>query len=148
MDQRDMTITSSLRPAWILGGMLAGVCAYNWGAFEWTKFLFSVIFGVSALTLACVAVLALLFFMGHFLTGRWARYARNDFDNFGPWAMGHLQRGVSVLLGLAFIGLVSWMSTGSERGVALILVCGWLAAPLLWCVYGLRQMLISQRSVA
>ncbi|MDF1484893.1 hypothetical protein PY257_06785 [Ramlibacter sp. H39-3-26] len=140
--------TSSLRPAWILGGMLAGVCAYNWGAFEWTKYLFSVIFGVSAFTLAGVVLLALLFFMGRFATGEWARYSRNDFENVGPWALGQLQRGVSVLLGLALIGLVSWMSTGSERGVALILVCGWLAAPLLWCAYGLRQMLISQTSAA
>lgn len=143
-----MTLTSSFRPAWILGGMFAGVCAYNWGAFEWTKHLFSVIFGVSVFTLAGVVLLALLFFMGRFASGEWARYARNDFENVGPWALGQLQRGVSVLLGLALIGLVSWMSTGSERGVALILVCGWLAAPLLWCAYGLRQMLISQTSAA
>ena len=128
--------------------MLAGVCAYNWGASEWTKYLFSVIFGVSAFTLAGVVMLALLFFMGRIATGEWARYARNDFENVSPWALGQLQRGVSVLLGLALIGLVSWMSTGSERGVALILVCGWLAAPLLWCAYGLRQMLISQTSAA
>lgn len=143
-----MTITSSLRPAWILGGMFVGVCAYKWGALVWTKYLFSVIFGVSVFTLACVAVLALLFLMGHFLKGRWARYARNDFDNLGPWAMGHLQRGISVLSGLALIALVSWVSTGSERGVALMLISGWLATHLLWCAYGLREMLISQRSAA
>lgn len=143
-----MTLTSSLRPDWILGGMFAGVCAYNWGAFEWTKYLFSVIFGVSAFTLAGVVLLALLFFMGRLLTGRLARYARNDFDNFGPWAMGHLQRGISVLSGLALIALVSWVSTGSERGVALMPISGWLATYLLWCAYGLREMLISQRSAA
>lgn len=148
MNQSNMSITSSLRPAWILGGMFAGVCAYNWGAFEWTKYLLSLIFGVSTFTLICVILLSMLFFMGRFLTGRWARYARNDLANFGPWALGQLQRGVSVLLGLAFIALVSWVSTGSERGVALMLVCGWFAAPLLWCAYGLREMLISQTSAA
>lgn len=128
--------------------MFAGVCAYNWGAFEWTKYLFSVIFGVSAFTLAGVVLLVLLFFMGRFLTGRWARYARNDLANFGPRVLAQLQRGVSVLLGLALIALVSWVSTGSERGVALLLISGWLAAHLLWCAYGLRQMLISQASAA
>ncbi|BEP93059.1 hypothetical protein GmRootA79_14430 [Acidovorax sp. A79] len=135
-------------PVWILGGMFAGVCAGAWGASEWTKYLFGVIFGVSTFTLAGVVLLALLFFMGRIATGEWARYARNDFENVGPWALRQLQRGVSVLLGLALIALVSWVSTGSERGVALMLVCSWLAAPLLWCAYGLRQMLISQRSVA
>lgn len=143
-----MTIRSLIRPASTLGGMLAGVCAFNWGALEWTKYLFSVIFGVSAFTLAGVVLLALLFFVGRFTRREWARYARNDFENAGPWALRHLQRGVSVLLGLALIALVSWMTTGSERGAALMLVCGWLAAPLLWCAYGLRQMLISQTSAA
>lgn len=145
-----MTITSSLlpKPAWIAIGVATGVFAYIWGESAWTGFLFSAAFGVSTFTIICVILLALLFFMGRFLTGRWACYARNDFENFGPWALGQLQRGVSVLLGLTLIALVSWMTTGSERGVALMLVCGWLAAPLLWCAYGLRQMLISQRSAA
>lgn len=142
-----MTITSSLRPAWIAIGAATGVLAYVWGESAWTGFLFSVAFGAS-LTLASVILLALLFFVGRFHTGRRARFARNDLANIGPWVMRRLQRGLSLLLGLALIALVSWAFTGSERGLALVLLCGWFAAPLLWCAYGLREMLISQRSVA
>lgn len=102
----------------------------------------------ASLTLAGVILLALLFLVGRFHTGRRARFARNDLANIGPWVMRRLQQGLSLLLGLSLIALVSWAFTGSERGVALILICGWLAAPLLWCAYGLRQMLISQTSAA
>jgi hypothetical protein len=128
-------------------GSAIGVFAYIWGQSAWTGFLFSVAFGAS-LTLASVILLALLFFVGRFHTGRRARFARNDLANIGPWVMRRLQRGLSLLLGLALIALVSWAFTGSERGLALVLLCGWFAAPLLWCAYGLREMLISQRSAA
>lgn len=147
MGQHDLTITSSLRHTWIAIGSAMGVFAYIWGESAWTGFLFSVAFGVS-LTLASVILLAMLFFLGRFHNGRRARFARNDLTNIGPWVMRRLQRGLSLLLGLALIALVSWAFTGSERGLALVLLCGWFAAHLLWCAYGLHQMLVSQTTAA
>lgn len=142
-----MTIESSIRPAWIAIGSATGIFAWIWGNSAWTGYLFYMAFGVS-LTLASVILLAVFFFLGRFLPEPWARFARNDVTNIGPWVMGRLQRGLSLLLGLALIALMSWAFTGSERGVALMLLCGWFAAHFLWLAYGLRQMMMSQTSAA
>lgn len=134
-------------PLWFIAGTSAGVGAWMWGSSEWPARLFTFSFGVSIFVLALVLLLTLLFLLGR-LTWHRAHHARNDFANFGPWALGRLQRGVSALVGMALIALLAFVSVGSQNGAKVTLLCGLFAAGLQWCTYCMHVMLSAQTSAS
>ena len=135
-----------LMPVWFMGSSVAGVAAWIWGSSEWPTRLFKFTFGVSSFLLVLVCLLILLFLLGR-ITWQKAHFARNDFSNFGPWALGRLQRGVSSLLGMMLVTFIAWISVGSQGGAKLTLLCGIFAGGLQWCAYGMHVMLKAQQSV-
>lgn len=144
MPRQDNELVASIRiaPLWFVAATAIGVWAWMHSASEWPALAFRLAFDVPAYIPIAVILLAALFLSGRTPWKR-ARHARNDVQNFGPWVIVRLQRGISVLLGVTLVTLLAWASVGSQNGARITLLCGLLAAGLQWCAYCMHCMLIA-----
>jgi len=133
----DLAASFRVLPVWFVIGAGCGGGAWWAGSSEWPARVFGFAFGVSTLILALLLALGALFFLAR-TTWKWAEYAGNDFENFAPWVLARLQRGVSALLGIALVALLAWWSVGSRNAAEVALLCLLFGGCIQFCAYCLQ----------